>query len=61
MLDDLLQSLGAAGSPAVRSAQVVEKREHAQPGDGTQEVVVAEVGGPQPGRNSKTTNGRLIA
>ena len=53
MLDDLMEDLNrpSESSAAVRSVRVVEGSERAQPEGGTQEVVVAGAGGPQPGHN----------
>ena len=53
MLDDLMEDLTrpSESSAAVRSVRVLEGSERAQPEGGTQEVVVAGAGGPQPGHN----------
>ena len=54
MLEDLMEDLqGSPSRPiaAVRSVRVVEGSAQAQPEGGTQEVVVAGAGGPQPGHN----------
>ena len=54
MLEDLMEDLQSSSSrptAAVRSVRVVEGSAQAQPEGGTQEVVVAGAGGPQPGHN----------
>ena len=54
MLEDLMEDLQdnpSRSTAAVRSVRVVEGSAQAQPEGGTQEVVVAGAGGPQPGHN----------
>ena len=51
MLEDLVEDLNNDPSGSTAAVRVVEGSAQAQPSGGTQEVIVAGAGGPQPGHN----------